>query len=420
MSGFGTGTTSTSGTTSTGGRTGDGRTGAGATIRLVAGREISTRLRSKSFRWVTGLLLVLVVGGGVALHLATQSPSTKQLALVPGTQALSTTLETGGTASGLHLSAVDVPDDAAARAKVQDGTVAAALTGTPDHFTVVVKSQLDPSLSTLLTEVRRQVALSAVVTRLGGDPAAVQQQLAAATLDVQALQPPPTREPAQIVAGYLAGILLFIALQTGAQLVAQGVVEEKSSRVVELLLAAIRPWQLMAGKVIGIGVIGLIQVVVLVVGAAGTATATGLVKPGQIALGATAAWTLAWFVVGFAMYALVLAALAALVSRQEDVGSVTAPVIMLMVVPYMIGISVGPFNPTSPLIVWLSYIPFASPLVMPIRVALGTVATWQVLVSLAISVALIPGLVWGAGRIYSNAVVRMGARIRLRDALHSA
>ena len=399
---------------------GSARMSAGATLRLVAGREITTRLRSKSFRLITGLLLLVVVGGGVALHLATQSPSTKQIALVPGTAAMATGLEAGGTASGLHLSTVAVADDAEARAKVHDGTVAAALTGTPTQFTVVVKSQLDPTLSTLLTEVRRQTALSTVVTQLGGDPATVAKQLAAATLDVHALQPPPVRQPAQIVAGYLAGILLFIALQTGAQLVAQGVVEEKSSRVVELLLAAIRPWQLMAGKVIGIGVIGLIQVVVLVAGAVGTASATGLVKPGQIALGATAAWTLVWFVVGFAMYALVLAALAALVSRQEDVGSVTAPVVMLMIVPYMIGISIGPFNPTSPLIVWLSYIPFASPIIMPIRVALGTAPTWQVLASLAISAALIPVLVWGAGRIYSNAVVRTGARIRLRDALHSA
>ena len=118
-------------------------------------------------------------------------------------------------------------------------------------------------------------------------------------------------------------------------------------------------------------------------------------------------------------YAVVLAALAALVSRQEDVGSVTAPVVMLMVVPYMLGITLGVQDPTSPVIVWLSFIPFASPIVMPIRVAMGTAPTWEVLVSLAISTALIPVLVWGAGRIYSNAVVRMGARVRLRDALHS-
>jgi ABC-2 type transport system permease protein len=242
----------------------------------------------------------------------------------------------------------------------------------------------------------------------------VSQQLSSATLDVTALEPQPTRDGAQIVAGYVAGILLFITLQTCAQLVAQGVVEEKSSRVVELLLATVRPWQLMAGKVLGIGVVGLIQVAVVVLGGAGTAAVLGLVDASDIDLGATAAWSLVWFVVGFVMYSLALAALAALVSRQEDIGSVTAPVVMLMIVPYVIGISIAPWNPDSPIVQWLSYIPFCAPLVMPIRIALGTVET------VLISLALVPALVWLAGRVYANAVLRTGARVKLRDALRAA
>ena len=117
------------------------------------------------------------------------------------------------------------------------------------------------------------------------------------------------------------------------------------------------------------------------------------------------------------MYALALAALASLVSRQEDVASVTAPVLLLMIIPYVIGISIAPWDPTNTIVVVLSYVPFAAPLVMPMRIALGTVETWQVLASFALSAALVPLLVWGAGRIYSNAVLRTGARVRLRDAL---
>ena len=112
-----------------------------------------------------------------------------------------------------------------------------------------------------------------------------------------------------------------MALMTAGQLVAQGVVEEKSSRVVELLLATLRPWQLMAGKVLGIGLMGLLQMV-LVVGA-GVGTGVGprtWWTPASVDLGSTAVWALVWFVIGFATYALVLAALASLVSRQEDVG----------------------------------------------------------------------------------------------------
>jgi len=217
----------------------------------------------------------------------------------------------------------------------------------------------------------------------------------------------------------VAGILLFLALQTTAQLVSQGVVEEKSTRVVELLLSTIRPWQLMAGKVTGIGVIGLLQVVAVIAAAAGTALALGLLDTSNLDLGATIAWALVWFVVGFITFSLALAALASLVSRQEDVASVTAPVLVLMIIPYVIGISIAPWDPTNPIVVALSYIPFAAPMVMPMRIALGTVETWEILASLALSLALIPVLVWGAGRIYSNAVLRTGARVRLRDALRA-
>ena len=155
--------------------------------------------------------------------------------------------------------------------------------------------------------------------------------------------------------------------------------EEKSTRVVELLLSTIRPWQLMAGKVTGIGVIGLLQVVAVIAAAAGTALALGLLDTSSLDLGATIAWALVWFVVGFITFALALAALASLVSRQEDVASVTAPVLVLMMIPYMIGISIAPWDPTNPLVVGLSYIPFAAPMVMPMRIALGNVETWEIL-----------------------------------------
>jgi ABC-2 type transport system permease protein len=267
--------------------------------------------------------------------------------------------------------------------------------------------------------LRQQAALGSVVSELGGDPAAVSEELASATPDIRALDPAPERDGGQIAAGYVAGILLFLALQTTAQLVAQGVVEEKSTRVVELLLSTIRPWQLMAGKVLGIGAIGLAQVVVVIGAAAGTALALGLLDTSSLDLGTTVAWALAWFALGFVTFSLALAALASLVSRQEDVAAVTAPVLLLMIIPYVIGISIAPWDPTNTIVVVLSYLPFAAPLVMPMRIALGTVETWQVLASFALSAALVPVLVWAAGRIYSNAVLRTGARVSLRDALRT-
>ncbi|GAA4836629.1 ABC transporter permease [Luteimicrobium xylanilyticum] len=391
-----------------------------STVRLVAGRELTTRMRSRAYVVTTLVMLVAVVVGGVVLHLAQGSSSAKVVGLTPQTTSLTQPLEAAAKAADDDVEVKPVPDDAAAKAGVEDGSLDAALTGDPTSFTVVVKKDLDSTSAAVLTSLRQQTALANAIQKLGGDPSAVSQQLSDVQLDVAPLQPQAQRDGAQIVAGYVAGILLFITLQTCAQLVAQGVVEEKSSRVVELLLATVRPWQLMAGKVLGIGVVGLVQVGVVVLGGAGTAAALGLVKASDIDLGATALWALVWFVVGFLMYSLALAALAALVSRQEDIGSVTAPVVMLMIVPYVIGISIAPWNPDSPIVVWLSYLPFCAPLVMPIRIALGTVETWQAIVSVLISLALLPALVWLAGRIYSNAVLRTGARVKLKDALRAA
>lgn len=389
----------------------------GAAIRLIAGREISTRVRSKAFVWTTVALVAAVVLGGVLLHLVgSQSDSAQKVGVTPEASGVAEQLVALGSVIGTTVETQEVDSAEAAGPLLKDGTVSAVVTGT-DPLTVLVHTELPDALAPVLGSLAQQEALSSAVTDLGGDPGEVGREIAQAAPDVTALEPEPERDSAQVVAGFVAGILLFISLMTAGQLVAQGVVEEKSSRVVELLLATVRPWQLMAGKVLGIGVIGLTQVVLVVGAGAGTAAALGLVDASSINLGVTALWVVVWFVVGFTMYALALAALSALVSRQEDVGSVTAPIMTLMMIPYLIGVSIAPWDPNNPLVVWLSFVPFCAPMLMPIRIALGEVAPWEVALSLGLSLALIPVLVWLAGRIYSNAVLRSGGRIKLKDAL---
>ncbi|WP_426593304.1 ABC transporter permease [Cellulomonas sp. McL0617] len=389
----------------------------GAAVRMIAGREITTRLRSKAFIWTTFALVAGVVLGGVVLNIVSSNgDQTRTVGVTSSAAAASEFVGSTAKVADVSVTTTAVSDQAAGEAMLRDGTIDALITST-DPLTVVVKEAPPASLAPVFASVAQQLALSSAVTDLGGDPAQVAQQIAAAAPTVTALEPPPERDSAQIVAGFVAGILLFVTLISAGQLVAQGVVEEKSSRVVELLLATVRPWQLMAGKVLGIGFIGLLQVVVVVAAGAGTAAALGLVDGSNLDLGTTALWAVIWFIIGFTTYALALGALAALVSRQEDVASVTAPVMTLMMVPYIIGISIAPWDPTNPLVVALSFVPFCAPLIMPVRIALGEVAPWEVAVSLGLSLAVIPALVWLAGRIYSNAVLRSGGRIKLRDAL---
>lgn len=398
-----------------------GELSTGAAIRLVAGREISTRVRTKAFLWTTALFVVAVVLGGVLLNAVSgQGPDATHVGFTPDASSAASAFEATATGMGVTVETSDVADAAAAEKGLRDGDLDLVVTAVDPTLDVQVKAAVDQTMQPVLAAFAQQLALASAVTDLGGDPADVSGQVAQAAPQVSALEPEPARDGGQIVAGYLAGILLFISLMTAGQLVAQGVVEEKSSRVVELLLATLRPAQLMAGKVLGIGVVGLLQVALVVAAGAGTATALGLLDSSSLDLGTTALWALVWFVVGFAMYALVLGALGALVSRQEDVGSVIGPVTTLMIVPYVIGISILPWDPTNSLATSLSYVPFCSPMLMPMRIALGVAETWEVLLALGLSIALVPVLVWLAGRIYSGAVLHSGGRMKVREALRRA
>lgn len=392
----------------------------GAAIRLVAGREITTRIRSKAFIITTAVFVLVVVAGGLLLGLVQGSISATSIGLTSDTASLAPAIEAVAAANGTDIEISDVADQAKAETQVRDGDLDVLVTGTPESFGVTVQTKLDPAVQSVLAGVAQQTALTSQISTLGGDPVAVTEAITNSAPKVTALDPQQERDASQIVAGLVSGILIFISVMTCGQMVAQGVVEEKSSRVVELLLAALKPWQLMAGKVLGIGLVGLTQVTLVVAAAAGTAAARGLVDTGSVNLGATALWALVWFVVGFTMYALVLAALAALVSRQEDVGSVIAPVTMMMMIPYFIGVTVAPNDPSNSLVVGLSYVPFFSPLLMPIRIALGTASTWEAMGVLALNLAVIPLLVWIGGRIYSGAVLRTGARVKISEAFRAA
>ncbi|WPF81653.1 ABC transporter permease [Sanguibacter sp. 4.1] len=389
-------------------------------VRLVASREIKQRAGSKAFLWTTVVLVVLIVGGAFLAQTLRGGESTLAVGVTQETAALAESVTE--TASGFGTTAeVTTVTEEQGRTQVLDGDLdAVVLSAEGGTVKVITKSTLDTDLSSVLTVIAQQTVLAEQVTSLGGDPSDVSRAVAQASVDVEAIEPPREIDPSQIISAYLVGILMFISLQLCGAMIAQGVVEEKSSRVVELLLATVRPWQLMAGKVLGIGVIGLGQVVVLVAAAAGSAAGFGLLDGMDLNLGATVLWTIAWFLIGFTMYALLFAAAAALVSRQEDVGTVTTPILMLMMIPYIVSVSVAPFAPDSPVVVWLSYLPFTSPLIMPTRVAVGGVEMWQVAVVMAVNIALVPLLVWLAGRIYSNAVLRSGARIKLKDALRAA
>ncbi|MCR6484480.1 ABC transporter permease [Amycolatopsis sp. OK19-0408] len=401
----------------------DVRMSPAAAVGLVASREISTRVKSRAFRVATAIMLLLIVVGIVLIKLISGGGGADStVGYTSATAPFAAPLKAGGQAVDEKIDVTQVADEAAGRAKLEDGSIDALLTGDGKSVHVQVKKDLDSKLANVLQLLARQAAIDQQITGLGGNPA----QFQAAVASAKFVEDPPLEQPydyngTQLVLGIVAGILIYLSLMINGQTVAQGVVEEKTSRVVELLLSTIKPWQLMAGKVLGIGVVGLIQMVVIGVGGLIAVTATGALPDLSLssAIGAVV-WLIVWYLLGFFMYSIVFAALGALVSRQEDVGGATMPALMFVIAGYVIGISVLPSNPGSTFVEVLSVIPVFSPTLMPIRLAMGGVPVWEAVLSVGLVVLMIPGLIWLAARIYRNAVMRSGAKVKLRDALRAA
>ncbi|NKQ52190.1 ABC transporter permease [Amycolatopsis sp. K13G38] len=385
-------------------------------IRLVAGREISTKLRSKAYIISTVVMIVAFVALALILKLVSGTSATT-VGYTPANAALAAPLQASAKAVGKIVDVKEVPDDQAGRAQVADGSLDAVLVGDGTAVRVVVKQKLDQQGQAALNVLAGRLALNQQITGLGGDPAKVGAAVANAHVDVQALQKPKEYNSQQLALGIIAGVLIYLSLMINGQTVAQGVVEEKTSRVVELLLATIRPWQLMAGKVLGIGTVGLLQIAIL--GAAGLTVGlgSGVLTISASAAAGTVIWLIVWYLLGFVMYSIVFAGLGALVSRQEEVGGAVAPALMFVIAGYIVGISVLPSNPGSPLVELLSVIPVFAPTLMPMRLAMGGVPVWEAGLSVLLVVVLIPALIWLSARIYRNAVLRSGARVRLREAL---
>ena len=230
----------------------------------------------------------------------------------------------------------DSPDEAAGRAAVASGDADAVFIGISR---VLVNHELTGTTEQVVQTAYRQAEGAARLTAAGID--AARGRSGAGTcreFAVAALDPPDPDADARRSAAFFGVLLLYFQLIGYGVWVALGVVEEKSSRVVELLLATLRPWQLLTGKVIGIGLLGLGQLVLTGLVGIAAALGTGAVDvPSGIA--GVAGQVIVWFLLGFAFYACLYAALAALVSRQEEVQNITAPLSIRLVGSFFLAIS---------------------------------------------------------------------------------
>jgi ABC-2 type transport system permease protein len=380
--------------------------------RLVARRDFWVRLRERSFL-ISTLLNIAVISVLVLVRAANATgPPTYQLGVVGDAKVRAVAQEAValGDEGGVDVRLVTLEADGDARQALEDRSVDAVLSQgrlvgwetIPDVLRALV--QTSAHYAQVRETLEAHVASSAEES-VATDPHPLEEGVLH--------QAPPDRSQNAAIA--FVGVLLLYGQLFGYGLwVATGVIEEKASRVVEMLLSAIRPRQLLAGKIVGIGTLGLCQLAVIATFAITLAKATGGLPVTSAAVWA-AMLDLGWFTLGFAFYASLFAAAGSLVSRMEELQNVIVPINLTILVSFFI--SVGALQaPNSTIAVIASILPVSSALAMPVRIVLGAATGPQIALALILLIGSTIVLVPVGARLYEGAVLRTGGRVKLREA----
>lgn len=387
-------------------------------VRLVAAREIRERWRARSFK-VSLLISVLVVVGAIAGPRAIGSSHDPVRVGVVGL--LSPTARRGVTelraVVGRPITTVDQPDVATADAQVRAKHLSAFIAG----GAIVVREQPQPgdtgATARLAGGLAAVVGQDAAFRSVGLSDAQIGRLQAASPAPVRGLVPNRSARNRQRNTTIVGIILIYTFTSQYGSWVLNGVVQEKSSRVVEILLATLKPVQLLVGKIIGIGTLAVFQGIVVAIAAFVAASATGSnVLRGSAGL--TVVEMAGWFILGYAFYATLYGAAGALVGRQEEVQNVAFPIGLPLLVAYLAGFT-SLFGDVSSFTKVLSFLPPTAPISMPVRLAAGPVPAWQIALSIAL---VVTGTVVAArvgASVYNRAILRTGSRMTWRQALRS-
>lgn len=389
-------------------------------IMLVAAREFKTNMLKKSS--IIAMIVVaalIAVGMFVVNYFATKDDAAPAytVGVASEVQQVGDILKSAGEQSGQTVE-LKTLERAEAEQQIRDGDIDGYLTGSPDDIEFLVGDSPRLALNSMVQGIAGQQTLATEIANLGGNPAQVMQKVAQSTPTITSIDGTDSESKGKAFFVAMIGLsLVMFALISGGAILSMGVVEEKTSRVVELLLATIRPSQLLAGKVIGIGATILLQFLTYIGVFAAVGYVTGImdILPSSPIL--FVLQLLMWTMFGFVLYSVIWAALASTVSRQEDVGAITTPMTFIILGGFYLGMFLVPNSPDSSATFALSLVPFFSPFMMPVRMALGAVPMWQILLALALLIAAIFVVLWLGGKIYQRAVLHTGSRMSLKEAL---
>lgn len=399
-------------------------TGRDSPMSLVAMREITEALRARSTRILLAISAVAVAAIVVIANFAAGddgTPTTDIAVVGPPSAGETAAYGAIGDAIGTNIVVTPYSDDAAARSAVDDGADVAIV---DDGATLVTDEPVDltagdSTLATVINVLRSDLALSSGLAEAGLDDDAIADVRDTPLPTVESLHADDddSIDTGRVGLAVIMNVLLFLLLQTYGGWILQGVTREKSSRVVEVLLSAITPRQLLIGKVIGIGVVALINATVLVAVALVTSKIVGLdvlddFRVGDIALGGV------WFLAGYALYCSAFAAAGALCSRPEDAQGAAMPIMLPMLAGYIVGFTA--FGGATTLLWVMAFFPPTAVLAMPVLYALGEVPFAGMLLSLAVTLAAAWVIARIGAKIYERSILRTGKRLSWKDALSRA
>jgi ABC-2 type transport system permease protein len=427
-------------------------------VLAVARREFKTRAMTRTFVIATAILVIAVIAVAflpVIVRYVDRNESQRVAvwtgATFVGVDPVATIDRlldgpSGGstsTAGGANVDVSSVADLASARAAVTAGDYEAVLAierGSSGEleFTLYTNGSSTGRTAQLLQQAATTVAIGDRLVRLGVSPSDQAGLLTPAPYKV--MWPDTTRpdargsvsEDANLLLGTGLSMLIFMMIVMYGTWVATSVVEEKSSRVMEVILNAATPFQLLTGKVLGVGAAALTQYGALLLAGCAALFAQGWVA--SLVLGADASEAslpagltfgmlgllVVYGVLGFLLFAVLYAGVGSLVSRQEDVNTVTMPLTLVCSAGYIVAVytGLGLLDIRPDVMAVLSQVPFLSPFMMLGRVTAGGVDAWEIVLSMVTLVAAIVIALWIAARLYAVGVLLYGQRPNPRVVWH--
>ena len=382
---------------------------------LVARREWNQRLRTLAFRISTVISVVIVVALILVPDVYGEGANERTVGVVgESSRELPQLVRASGDQLDLSVETRAFADEPAGRAALRSGDVAVLLV---DQQRLVWKAEPEERLQVAVTSAVQVLQRREAIAELDLTPQEAQRLLGAPDLPSTSLGSIAQQRSEREELAWIGLLVLFTAIAFYGGFLLVGVVEEKSSRVVEVLLSRLRPSELLAGKILGIGLVGLAQLA-LVAGSALIALRFSE-NPTATTTPSTIGWIVIWFILGYGFYSVLYATAGSLVSRQEEAQSIQFPISAILIVAYLLSMQATQ-SPDGTAALVGSLLPPTAPMVMIVRIAHGSVPLWEIVLSIALITATIYGMIRLAGRIYAGAVLRIGPRLRLREAWRRA